>query len=122
MKLPSEISLIRAEPSVVRVTAYPTQTVRLPVEVITHGRLPAEWELVSQKPSQPSVVVKVRESLLHQIKTVPTKPIDLSEVSSTRTQEVPLVLPEGVWPAEEMPGNLKVEFQLRRREAVSPQK
>jgi YbbR domain-containing protein len=118
MQLPVEISLVQAEPSVVRVTAYKTRTVRLPVEVKTHGELPKEWELVSQTPSLKSVDVKVRESLLPRIKAVPTKSIDLADVASTRTQEVSLVLPEGVWPSEDMPSKVQVAFQLRRIEAA----
>ena len=122
INLPEEISLVRAEPSVVRVTAYPTQTVELPVEVKLRGRLPPGWELVSKTPSVQSVVVKVRQSLASQIKAIPTKPIDLSEVPSSKTQETQLLLSDGVWPTEDMPTDLKVEFQLRRKEEKAPVK
>jgi len=116
MKLPNEISLIRAERSVVRVTAYKTQTVELPVEVKTHGRLPQEWELVSKQAAQKVILVRVRESLLAEIKSIPTKSIDLADVPGSLTQAAPLLLPEGVWPADGTPGEVSVTFQLRRRD------
>ena len=122
LKLPEEISLVRAEPSIVRVLAYKTQTVKLPVEVRTQGRLPTEWVLASKTPSVPSVMVKVRESLLSQIKSIPTNAIDLAKIDSSTTSDAQLVLPDGVWPSEEMPTNLKVNFQLKKREPPTPKK
>ena len=122
INLPEEISLVRAEPSVVRVTAYPTQTVELPVEVKTHGRLPPGWALASETPTVPSVDVKVRKSFVSQIKAIPTKPIDLSEVPSSTTQDAQLILPDGVWPTEDMPMDLKVQFQIRRKAEQAPRK
>ena len=117
MKLPKEISLIRAEPSVVRVTAYKTQTIELPVEVKTHGQLPKEWELVSKQAAPQAIRVRVRASLLAEIKSLPTKSIDLADVPGSLKQTAPLLLPEGVWPAEGTPGEVHVTFQLRREEA-----
>ncbi len=122
INLPEEISLVRAEPSVVRVTAYPTQTVERPVDVKTHGRLPPGWVLVSLAPSVPKVKVKIRESLASQIQSIPTKPIDLADVPSATTQDTQLLLPDGVWPTENMPMDLNVKFEIRRKEEKAPMK
>lgn len=119
MRLPKEISLVRAEPSVVRVTAYKTKTVTLPIEVNIHGELPEMWELVSKLPSEESITVKVRESLVPRIKSIPIKSIDLADVSDSPTQTAPLLLPKGVWPSENMPGEIKVTFELRRKKEAA---
>lgn len=114
--LPEEISLVRAEPSLVRITAYRTQTVQLPVKVRTYGELPPEWALASQTTSPQSVTVKVRESLVSSIQSIPTESLDLSEAVDLPTREIPLDFPDGVWPASDAPSSVQVRFEIRKLE------
>lgn len=112
ISLPAEMSITAIEPNVVHVTAYRTEMVELPVEVKTRGELPDGYKLDGIRASIETVTVKVSTSRAGSIKSIPTEPVDLANLNSSKSLKIPLKLPQGVWPGPETPGTINVEIEI----------
>lgn len=110
--LPVEMSVVDIEPSMIRLTAYETQVVQLPIQVETKGELAEGHTLASTTPTPAQVEVRVSLSRLSEVKNIPTEPIDLSGLDSTQTLQANLILPEGVWPAPKSPTSVSVKLEI----------
>jgi YbbR domain-containing protein len=114
LALPSGITLRRARPAVLSIRLVPTRTVRVPVAVPTTGTLPDTLELLSIL-SEPSAVSLVVPESAADPEHVPTEVVDLRQIEEDITKETPLALPPDSQLPSNVPPEVKVRIDVRRR-------
>lgn len=92
----NEITGIELNPNIVEVTIPVRRTKVVPIEIVTIGSPPPDREIVSIRPVNNSVAIYGEESLVEQIASIKTEPIDVSGMQSNQTYPAQLILPDGI--------------------------
>jgi diadenylate cyclase len=115
IELPSGIKLYDIEPKKIIVNAIPTKTIPLPVSVPTTGKLPKGMKLVSIEVNPATVMVITPAEGDHIPKSIKTETVDLSDINSTTSLNIELIIPEKLKLPPEEDNNVSVTVNIKKR-------
>lgn len=96
VKIPSNLSLVRIKPDIIRISAYRVYSYDAPIQVKTSGRLPKGYVFkgITTHPASASVIAP--GSFVRKKATIGTEPVDLTNIYETTTLETRMVYPPDV--------------------------
>lgn len=114
--LPASVHVIRIEPPIVELEGR-LHALQADVDVQLEGELPERWELTAPPVPQPAKVwvsgpPEALEQVGDGVNKIPTEPINLSNLTSSRQIERNLILPEQVRPVQPLDGTITVNIGL----------
>jgi len=115
VKTPSSLPVVGIKPERIFITAYRLLPVFLPVEVRTTGTPPPGTTIQKIEVVPPSVQVLMSPRLRREGMTVPTKPIDLSSITTTTTVKPDLLFPPEVRFLGEKPPAVAVIVKVKQK-------
>ncbi len=115
VKTPSSLPVVGIKPERIFITAYRLLPVSLPVEVRTTGTPPPGTTIQKIEVVPPSVQVLMSPRLRREGMTVPTKPIDLSSITTTTTIKPDLLFPPEVRFLGEKPPAVAVIVKVKQK-------
>jgi len=111
---PSNLSVVRIEPSKIRLIAHRMVPIDVPIKVQTSGKLPPGLTLrqivVSPKSIQSMALPKGKKGV-----QILTEPINLQDIKTTSTLTPRLVLPSDVRLVSDKPPNVRVTIEIEQQ-------
>jgi YbbR domain-containing protein len=90
--VPRGINVLRINPTHITLFLDRLINKQLPIKAVTHGKLPTEYELVAVTIQPVQLDVSGPQDILGSQVSLETTPIDLSDVTTTTTKQIPLDL------------------------------
>lgn len=116
-----EIRDIEFSPQNVDVTVPIYKKKDVPVEVVTNGKLPDSYKLVNIAADPPYVTIAASDDILSKINSLNTYPVNLSNATSSKTENVSLDIPDGVYmvnDANKVNVNINIQKIIRKSVTV----
>lgn len=121
VRLPTNLTLERIEPSVLRLNVTELITLKVPIQVQTMGKLKESFVLdrLEVKPSEVEVIAspKLRDSAIK----IFTEPIDLNAISESTSFNPRLIVPTAIRFKNGKDPEVKVKIKVKKIEAPKPQ-
>ncbi len=111
---PSEVTPEHIDTDVVRVRAYPTTSVELPVALKTKGKISPGVHLGEMTPNPKKVSVRIRKQDVGALKSIETEPVDLTGIEKTSEMQARLRFPKHVRPGVDTPEFVNVRIEAEK--------
>jgi diadenylate cyclase len=115
----SGLSVVNINPSQITLNSYRLTQLTVPIELKTKGKSPSGIVLKDAKIEPNAISVMVPSTLPKEKVVIATEPIDLSTITETTSIKPTLILPANVRFSEEKPSEIKVVFEVEKKEKTN---